>query len=84
MVKDGDIDLYPHVSAELSPEYKRKRADSLLKRVDESMKDAPPLPVAVKPEALIITGKPQKEAPKRRPEHEKWKIIPKTEYDKST
>lgn len=86
IVKQGDIELFPHVSAELSPTYKRKRADSLLKRVDQSMEDAPlkPVPAPIKPEHHIITGTPPKEPPVRRKEHEKWKIILKTEYDKST
>lgn len=82
IVKSGEIDLFPHVSAELSPDYKRKRADSLLRRVEERMKHSPLIPV--KPAPLIITNDPPKDAPKgRRKEHEKWKIIPKSEYDRS-
>jgi len=84
IVKSGDIDLYPHVSAELSPGYKRNRTDSLLRRLDESMKDAPPMPtIPLEPTHRIITGVPLKEPPKRRAEHDKWKILPKTVYDKT-
>ena len=83
VIKSGEIDLFPHVSAEFSPGYKKKRAESLLERVEEDLASAPTLPV-VHPAPLTITGTPTKQPLKgKHNEHEKWKIIPKVEYDKS-
>jgi hypothetical protein len=91
IVKDGDIELLPNALAELSPDFKRKRVDSLLKMMeDESMNDAPQTPQLIEPPMPPQTSNTSsgtttvKVAPKRRREHEKWKIIPKKEYDKST
>lgn len=90
IIRHGDVDLYPHVSAELSPTYKRKRAESLLRRVDEAMEDAPAppsVPMPIEPPPPIVghrhASAQPKLAPKRKPEHDKWKIIPKKIYDKT-
>ena len=81
MVQRKEIDLYPHVSAELTPTFKQKRTEALLQLVDESMETMPIMP-ALTPHTLR-TNHP-KEPPARRREHEKWKIVPKTIYDKTT
>jgi hypothetical protein len=42
IVQDGDIDLCSNILAELSPSYKRKRADSLSQRMATSLRNFPP------------------------------------------
>lgn len=85
IVSSGDVDLFG-LQAELSPTYKRKRADSLLSRmqaeINSSSEAVIELPVLPHPE--IAQEHPAKAAPKRRSEHEKWKIMPKKVYDKTT
>ncbi|GAX19751.1 hypothetical protein FisN_37Lh017 [Fistulifera solaris] len=91
VVKSGDVALYPHVSAELSPEYKRQRTDSLLQKLENCMEALPELPLDEPPMNLDIkldhaktkVHPAHKDPPKRRSEHEKWKIVPKAVYDKT-
>lgn len=90
VVNQGDVDLLANIQAELSPTYKRKRANSLQKKL-ENMAHAPPLPIAMaptlpvaEPHHVIIAFKNPKEPPHRPREHEKWKIIPKRIYDRTT
>ncbi len=90
VVKSGDVALYPHVSAELSPEYKRQRTDSLLQKLENCMEALPELPLDEPPMNLdtkLVHAKSKtpahKDLPKRRSEHEKWKIVPKAVYDKT-
>lgn len=90
VVKSGDVSLYPHVSAELSPGYKRQRTDSLLQKLENAMEafpelppDEPPMCLDVKLEHAKLKPAVLKDPPKRRSEHEKWKIVPKAVYDKT-
>jgi hypothetical protein len=80
ITRDGEIEQCTNVSAALSPEYKKKRAADLDQRLEERKESA------MKLLAPLFTKRPIatiKEAPKRRSEHEKWKIIPKKIYDKT-
>lgn len=101
VVKSGDVALYPHVSAELSPEYKRQRTDSLLHKLENAMEACPVLPLdttrtltSLESTMSLDATSPShfakskhtivhKNPPKRRSEHEKWKIVPKAVYDKT-
>jgi hypothetical protein len=77
VVQDGDVELSANILAELSPSYKRKRADSLSQRMS----------IVLEPEAPVLPpsspGESTKERPHRPMEHDKWKIIPKKIYDKA-
>ena len=78
IVQDGDVELCANILAELSPSYKRKRADSLSQRMS----------IVLEPEAPVLPpsspgGSATKERPHRPSEHEKWKIVPKKIYDKA-
>ena len=107
VVNQGDVELMANIQAELSPTYKRKRANSLQKKLEQcqsitsssSTAQAPPelpimahpttsnntfnLPVA-EPHHVIFAFKDPKVPPHRPREHEKWKIIPKHIYDRTT
>jgi hypothetical protein len=76
IIRDGEIEQCTNVSAALSPEYKKKRAEDLRERLEERKESAMKLLVP-------FLSKKIKEAPKRRSEHEKWKIMPKKVYDKT-
>jgi hypothetical protein len=76
VVEKGDVHLCANIQAELSPTYKRKRADSLSQRMSVAI-ELPPMAPATSPRLTA------KEPPKRPGEHEKWKIIPKKVYDKT-
>jgi hypothetical protein len=77
VVQDGDVELSANVLAELSPSYKRKRADSLSQRMSIVLEpEAPHLPP-------VSPGESTKPRPHRPSEHDKWKIIPKKVYDKA-
>jgi hypothetical protein len=87
IVRKGDVDLFTKSTLELSPQTKRQRADSLVHRLEESIAASmripnppPPLDLAAHSHVHL----PLKPLPKRRPEHEKWKIVPKKEHDHST
>jgi hypothetical protein len=87
IVRKGEVDLFAKSTLELSPQVKRQRADSLVHRLEERIAASmqvpnPPSPLA--PGAHSPVHLPLKPLPKRRPEHEKWKIVPKKEYDHST
>lgn len=88
IVHDGDIDMYSNILAELSPSFKRKRANSLSQRMAIEIETQPPLPS--QPQEAPTINKPstpksqtRKEPPHRPIEHDKWKIIPKKVYDKA-
>jgi hypothetical protein len=119
IVQNGDIDLCANIQAELSPTYKRKRADSLSQRMLLTLEGAadnfgsnstlPPCPILPNPSlqnahdaqsafgvgvavvdpssvsSLTLHQQERrrsslKEAPKRTPEHDKWKITAKRVY----
>ena len=84
IVRDGDIQQSAHIFAELSPEYKKKRSDSLVKHLEGHLSSAPKVPEPSEAEHVPSEVGPPKEAPKRKSEHEKWKIVPKRIYDKCT
>lgn len=75
----GEVEICAQIQAELSPRFKRRRANSLSKL------QSPPLPPLqpVEPHRIIISSSPPKEPPHRPKEHEKWKITPKRVYDKT-
>lgn len=92
IAENGDIDLCANIQVELSPTYKRTRADSLSQRMAVAIEaSAPPFPVpqqqAHSPDLphphAVSPFLPSKEPPIRPREHEKWKIIPKKVYDKT-
>ena len=70
--RHGDLLERTGSSAELSPTYKRQRADSL-RQQPSKLPEPPP----------IVLHHAHKESPARRSEHEKWKIMPKRLYDKT-
>ena len=70
--RHGDLLERTGSSAELSPTYKRQRADSL-RQQPSKLPEPPP----------IVLHHAHKEPPARRSEHEKWKIMPKRLYDKT-
>jgi len=94
IANNGDVEICANILAELSPTYKRKRADSLQKKLEQqsggaTARMAPVLPIIApmpiaSPHHSIIAFKDPKIAPHRPREHEKWKIISKKEYDHST
>lgn len=87
IVRKGEVDLFAKSTLELSPQAKRQRADSLVHRLEESIAASMRVPNPPSPSALAVHSHvhlPLKPLPKRRPEHEKWKIVPKKEYDNST
>lgn len=88
IVQDGDVDLCSNILAELSPSYKRKRANSLSQRM--SVEAETPESIYNQPidASMIDQPKPtdvqtRKVAPHRPAEHDKWKIIPKKVSDKA-
>ena len=81
ITRDGEIEQCTSVSAALSPEYKKKRAADLQERLEERKESAMKVLAPLLKKRLPIET--IKEAPKRRSEHEKWKIIPKKIYDKT-
>ena len=91
IIHDGDIDLCSNILAELSPTYKRKRANSLSQRMSIEVETQPPLPaLSASIDASMIDqqhnnskGHSHKEAPHRPTEHDKWKIVPKKLSDKA-
>lgn len=74
--RHGEVELFPKSIVELSTDYKRNRADSLMRKLNETLEDAEG---AVKPPPE--PPKPPKESPVRRREHDKFRIIPKKIYD---
>jgi hypothetical protein len=86
IVENGEVDLCANVAAELSASCKRKRADSLLRRLqseEEKLVASPKIPEPLPDNYHRLASSPVKHAPHRKPEHDKWKIISKKEYDKS-
>lgn len=79
IIRDGEVEQCTNVSAALSPEYKKKRAEDLHKRLEEQKESAMKLLAPLFKKRIETL----KEAPKRKSEHEKWKIIPKKVYDKT-
>jgi hypothetical protein len=89
IAEDGDIDISSNILAELSPSYKRKRANSLSQRMSIEVEASPPLHNHPPTDSSTISkasspkGLIRKKAPHRPSEHEKWKIIPKKISDKA-
>ena len=89
IVHDGDIEIFSNILAELSPSYKRKRANSLSQRMSIEVETLhppllnPPTDSAMIEKPKIPNGTIRKEAPHRPTEHDKWKIIPKKMSDKA-
>jgi hypothetical protein len=88
IVNDGDIDLCSNILAELSPSFKRKRADSLSQRMAVELEPVPLIQNQTVDTSTndYNTGTNRhspKQAPHRPVEHDKWKIIPKNLYDKA-
>lgn len=81
IVQCGDIQQSAIIYAELSPEYKKKRAGSIAQQVEHHLQSAPPLPISTA--SLSQSVAQTKPSPVRRSEHEKWKIIPKRIFDRS-
>ena len=88
IVQDGDVDLCSNILAELSPSYKRKRANSLSQRM--SVEAETPESIYNPPTDTSMIDQPKhgevqtrKVAPHRPAEHDKWKIIPKKVSDKA-
>ena len=90
IVRKGEVDLFAKSNVELSPHVKRQRADSLIHRLEECLAASPPprLPPIVlapaSPDSPSHVAHPLKPALHKRSEHDKWKIVPKKEYDRST
>jgi hypothetical protein len=85
IVRHGEVDLFAKSTLELSPQAKRNRADSIVHRLEESITASmriPNPPPPLSPENHVHL--PLKPLPKRRSEHDKWKIVPKKEHDHST
>ncbi|GKY95126.1 hypothetical protein MPSEU_000476500 [Mayamaea pseudoterrestris] len=81
IVRYGEVDLFANTTIELSAEYKRNRADSFMKRLNETLDDAEgaiSVPSAPQPPRALKDSPPA-----RRPEHDKFRIIPKKIYDKT-
>jgi len=78
IVRKGEIDLFTKSTAEFSHEFKRKRTESLLLKLDEKLQASSPAMATSQEEAPPPSPK---SPPHRRPEHEKWKILPKKIYD---
>jgi hypothetical protein len=88
IVHDGDIDICSNILAELSPSFKRKRANSLSQRMSIEVETPPPLHNLPVVASITDTpnspkGQSRKEAPHRPAEYDKWKIIPKKISDKA-
>lgn len=109
VVQEGEIEQHTFVNCALSPEYKRRRADSLCAYIETKRADgaAAQVPYIPENEHRAVTGpvlvapnnssyhhlqqqhlhhplESTKEAPKRKVEHDKYKIIPKPIYDQTT
>jgi len=80
VVRDGDVEQCTNSSAALSSTFKKKRAISVSRKLEEKKQTMLPKPPVIEYHPVESL----KDAPKRRTEHEKWKIIPKKIYDKST
>lgn len=77
IVRAGEIDLAPKSTVQPSPEFKKKRADSLIQKVSERL-DAM---AATTEDYPTAPRSPPKKKPVRRPEHDKFRIVPKKIYD---
>jgi hypothetical protein len=92
VVSDGEVEQCTVVNCALSPEYKRRRANSLTAYVQHK-KGSPVIPYmpAEQPPAAVVNSQPQsgceceklKLAPKRKAEHDKYKIMPKALFDRT-
>ena len=87
VVHEGEVEQCTFVNCALSPEYKRKRANSLNSFVEQKRAQGayiePEMEKPVHPIHHHGCEDSPKLAPKRRSEHEKWKIMPKKLYDKT-
>lgn len=95
IVNDGEVEQITAVNCALSPEYKRRRANSLTAYIEHRKGDTEiPFVTALPTETL---SNPQqlhehqqhpgcespKAAPKRKAEHDKYRIMPKPVFDKT-
>jgi hypothetical protein len=87
VVHEGQVEQCFVVNCALSPEYKRKRANSLNSFVEQKRAEGaiiePEIEQQLNPLYHHGCEDSPKQAPKRKSEHEKWKIMPKKLYDKS-
>jgi hypothetical protein len=90
VVENGEIDLCANIQAELTPTYKRKRADSLTQRMLLTIEtELPACPIQdTAPSQYHVPGvsairRYSKEPPIRTHEHDKWKVAPKRMYERS-
>ena len=91
IVHDGEIDICSNILVELSPSYKRKRANSLSQRMSIEVETQSPLPAlneqidasTIDQNKKSPRGQTRKQAPHRPTEHDKWKIVPKKLSDKA-
>ena len=83
LITDGDIEQCTNLNCGFSPEFKRRRTHTI-ETVLDKRHSIPPLPPShTQPTSpRLHPYLLDKEAPKRKPEHAKVKIIPKKEYDK--
>lgn len=95
VVSDGEVEQSNLVNCALSPEYKRRRANSLTAYI-EHKKGSPTIPYLPEAQAPATVVNPQqlhrhpgcespkaKSAPKRKAEHDKYKIMPKPLFDQT-
>jgi len=89
----GDITLDARALAQLSPGYKQKRVNIVSRKMSSEPETTPSLPLllqASSPLASRSSRSPNdfagdlKEAPVRKPDRDKWKIMPKKLLDKTT
>lgn len=86
VVSEGEVEQCTFVNCALSPEYKRKRANSLNSFVEQKRAQGAIVEVELEPQLHPLhhgCEDSPKMAPKRKSEHEKWKIMPKKLYDKT-
>lgn len=113
IANSGEIEINANIMVELSPEFKRKRSNSIIQRLEQEqnamkqvMINSPPLdsnffhhsaPELLNQQNHVMAStmdqdqnsegripKSKQDIPHRRSEHEKWKIMPKKIYDKTT
>lgn len=92
IVQVGEVEQQTFVNCALSPEYKRRRADSFSAFVEQNKgqgpfpfipeTDPPPTTSTTHHFQTLLLDSP-KQAPKRKVEHDKYKIIPKPLFDRT-
>ena len=91
IVNDGEVEQSAGVNCALSPEYKRRRANSLTAYI-ETKKESQPIPFIPESSSFTPVAQQQqpgcefakvKSSPKRKAEHDKYKIMPKSLCDQT-